>query len=236
MKHAGLCQDRLWTNVMYPSSNAEKWSIIMQFAVPSTVSCRQTVDAHVTLCPARRKRLGSAAACRRKRPLCFECFPYVCLEPVLVKRSFSLVKIGIAKGTATCIIIAPKRLKLRLSGSARKSQKRFRDTPMFKFQAVLTHCQPFLSRSVEKRGDQSRFKCRKMANYCAIRSTCIRHKNFGSCSVGSGATQNVPESPATRTSSKTVPCCDGWLAKTCSGQTVGQAFGPKRGDHKEATK
>jgi hypothetical protein len=31
--------------------------------------------------------------------------------------------------TAICIIIAPKRLKLRLSGSARKSQKRFRDTP-----------------------------------------------------------------------------------------------------------
>jgi hypothetical protein len=31
--------------------------------------------------------------------------------------------------TANCIIIAPKRLKLRLSGSARKSQKRFRDTP-----------------------------------------------------------------------------------------------------------
>eukprot|EP01046_Picozoa_sp_COSAG06_P065382 COSAG06_NODE_16036_length_1027_cov_1.265086_1_plen_142_part_10 len=33
--------------------------------------------------------------------------------------------------SATCIIIAPKRLKLRLSGSARKSQKRFRDTPRF---------------------------------------------------------------------------------------------------------
>ena len=65
--------------------------------------------------------------------------------------------------------------------------------------------------------------------------TCIRHKNFGSCSVGSGATQNVPESPATRTSSKTVPCYDGWLAKTGSGQTVGQAFGPQRDDHKEAT-
>ena len=36
--------------------------------------------------------------------------------------------------TANCIIIAPKRLKLRLSGSARKSQKRFRDTPKFNFQ------------------------------------------------------------------------------------------------------
>jgi hypothetical protein len=45
--------------------------------------------------------------------------------------------------TANCIIIAPKRLKLRLSGSARKSQKRFRDTPMFKFQAVLSRTQPF---------------------------------------------------------------------------------------------
>ena len=41
--------------------------------------------------------------------------------------------------TATCIIIAPTRLKLRLSGSARD----------------------FSSRSAEKRGDQSRFKCRK---------------------------------------------------------------------------
>jgi hypothetical protein len=32
---------------------------------------------------------------------------------------------------------------------------------MFKFQAVFARTQPFLSRSVEKRGDQSRFKCRK---------------------------------------------------------------------------
>ena len=45
--------------------------------------------------------------------------------------------------TAKCIIIPLKRLKLRLSGSARKSQKRFRDTPMFKFQAVLSRTQPF---------------------------------------------------------------------------------------------
>jgi hypothetical protein len=52
-----------------------------------------------------------------------------------------------------------KQLKLRLPGSARKSQKRFRDTPMFKFQAVLAQIQPFLSRNVEKRGDQSRVKC-----------------------------------------------------------------------------
>jgi len=67
------------------------------------------------------------------------------------------------KHTANCIIIAPKRLKIRLSGSARKSQKRFRDTPRFKFQAVLARTQPFLSRSEEKRGDQSRFKCRKLS-------------------------------------------------------------------------
>ena len=78
------------------------------------------------------------------------------------------------KHTATCIIIAPKRLKLRLSGSARTSQKRFRDTPRFKFQAVWPRTQPFLSRSVEKRGDQSRFKCRKMINYYAIRSRTQR--------------------------------------------------------------
>jgi hypothetical protein len=43
----------------------------------------------------------------------------------------------------------PKRLKLRLSGSARKSQKRFRDTPTFKFRAVLARTQPFLSHSVK---------------------------------------------------------------------------------------
>ena len=56
------------------------------------------------------------------------------------------------------ISISVKRLKLRLSGSARKSQKRFRDTPRFKFQAVLARTQPFPPRSAEKRGDQSRFK------------------------------------------------------------------------------
>jgi hypothetical protein len=57
--------------------------------------------------------------------------------------------------TANCIIIAPKRLKLRLSGSARKSQQRFRDTPRFKFRAVLTHRQPFLSGSARKRATNS---------------------------------------------------------------------------------
>ena len=57
----------------------------------------------------------------------------------------------------------PKTAEFRLSGSARKSQKRFRDTPRFKFQAVLARTQPFLSRSEEKRGDQSRFKCRKLS-------------------------------------------------------------------------
>jgi hypothetical protein len=83
--------------------------------------------------------------------------------------------------TATCIIIAPKRLKLRLSGSARKSQKRFRDTPRFKFQAVLARTQPFLSRSVEKWGDQSRFKCSKKVNYFAIRSSTTH-----ACTCGGG--------------------------------------------------
>eukprot|EP01046_Picozoa_sp_COSAG06_P028848 COSAG06_NODE_2631_length_6549_cov_4.290078_3_plen_209_part_00 len=68
-------------------------------------------------------------------------------------------------------MIAPKRLKLRLSGSARKSQKRFRETPRFKFRAAWARTQPCLSHSVEKRGDQSRFKCRKKVNYYAIRST-----------------------------------------------------------------
>jgi hypothetical protein len=50
--------------------------------------------------------------------------------------------------------ILVKRLKFRLSGSARKSQKRFRDTPTFKIQAVLARIQPF-QRSNERseRGD-----------------------------------------------------------------------------------
>ena len=39
-----------------------------------------------------------------------------------------------------------------------KSQKRVQDTPGFKFPPVLAQIQPFLSRSVEKRGDQSQFK------------------------------------------------------------------------------
>ena len=104
-------------------------------------------------------------------------------EPVLINPSFCVC--CVVDDTATCIIIAPKRLKLRLSGSARKSQKRFRDTPRFKFQAVLARTQPFLSRSVEKRGDQSRFKCRKMVNYYAIRSNGLDHrrKEFLSTSV-----------------------------------------------------
>jgi hypothetical protein len=33
-----------------------------------------------------------------------------------------------------------------------------RDTPRFRFAAVLVRIEPFLSRSIEKRGDQSRFK------------------------------------------------------------------------------
>jgi hypothetical protein len=82
--------------------------------------------------------------------------------------------------TDACIIIAPKRLKFRISGSARKSQKRFRDTPMFKFRAVLARTQPFLSRSVEKQGDQSWFKGRKMVNYDAIRSRALTHR-IGIC-------------------------------------------------------
>jgi hypothetical protein len=39
--------------------------------------------------------------------------------------------------------ISVKRLKHRLSGSARKSQKRFRDTPTFKLSAVFVGIQPF---------------------------------------------------------------------------------------------
>ena len=64
----------------------------------------------------------------------------------------------------------PKTAETSAIRVARKSQKRFRDTPRFQFQAVLARPQPFLSRSVEKRGDQSRFKCRNMVKCYAIRS------------------------------------------------------------------
>jgi hypothetical protein len=52
----------------------------------------------------------------------------------------------------TCSVqywVVKKRLKLRLSRSARKSQKRFRDTPRFKFPAVLARIQPCLSQHRE---------------------------------------------------------------------------------------
>ena len=75
----------------------------------------------------------------------------------------------------------PKRLKLRLSGSARKSQKPFRDTPRFKFRAVLARTQPVFTRSVEKRGDQSRFKCRKVVHYYAIRSSVPTRQALDIC-------------------------------------------------------
>jgi hypothetical protein len=47
-----------------------------------------------------------------------------------------------------------KRLKLRLSGSARRSQKPFRDTPRFKFPTIFVRIEPF-QRSNERseRGD-----------------------------------------------------------------------------------
>jgi hypothetical protein len=48
---------------------------------------------------------------------------------------------------------------------------------MFKFRAVLARTQPFLSRSVEKRGDQFRFKCIKMVNYCVIDAFAVREES-----------------------------------------------------------
>eukprot|EP01046_Picozoa_sp_COSAG06_P095174 COSAG06_NODE_41301_length_392_cov_14.955631_1_plen_90_part_10 len=57
--------------------------------------------------------------------------PLIILHREHAERNFNWCAAGITWiDTANCIIIAPKRLKLRLSGSARKSQKRFRDTPM----------------------------------------------------------------------------------------------------------
>jgi hypothetical protein len=75
----------------------------------------------------------------------------ICIVPLAARAR----KLGVLQ----CAVPAPrnisvKRLKFRLSGSARKSQKRFRDTPRFKFPAVLARIQPF-QRSNERseRGD-----------------------------------------------------------------------------------
>jgi hypothetical protein len=45
--------------------------------------------------------------------------------------------------TEAPVNISVKRLKFRLSGSARKSQKRFQDTQMLKFLAVFVRIEPF---------------------------------------------------------------------------------------------
>jgi hypothetical protein len=50
---------------------------------------------------------------------------------------------------------------------------------MFKFQAVLARTQPFLSRSVEKRGDQSRFKCRKWSSIMQFAVVVVMSTNPG---------------------------------------------------------
>jgi hypothetical protein len=89
-------------------------------------------------------------------------------------RCIPCVTAAVPKYVPTPANIGVKRLKLRLSGPARKSQKRFRDTPRFKFQAVLARTQPFLSRNVEKRGDQSRFKSLDLYTRTSIRLRNIR--------------------------------------------------------------
>jgi hypothetical protein len=84
-------------------------------------------------------------------------FPFFCRTVEVVNHS---IVIRTARRCLMAVVIpAPvnisvKRLKLRLSGSARKSQKPFRDTPRFKIQAVLARIQPF-QRSNERseRGD-----------------------------------------------------------------------------------
>jgi hypothetical protein len=67
--------------------------------------------------------------------------PYICLSRACLVKMMIIV-------AATCIIIAPKRLTLRLSGAASKPQKRFRDTPMFKFRAILAQIQPKTGRPI----------------------------------------------------------------------------------------
>eukprot|EP01046_Picozoa_sp_COSAG06_P053332 COSAG06_NODE_9194_length_1960_cov_9.463729_2_plen_136_part_00 len=57
-----------------------------------------------------------------------------------------------AKLNANCIIIAPKRLKLRLSGQLENRQNGFETRRGSNFRPFWL--EPFLSRSVEKRGDQ----------------------------------------------------------------------------------
>jgi hypothetical protein len=104
---------------------------------------------------------------------------------------------------------APKRLKLRLSGSARKSQKWFRDTPMFKFQAVLARTQPFLSRSVEKRGDHSNSNAEKWSiimqfavDWQEVFRTAARSLPFATCP---GQTNRRGPAAASRSPLRTGP-------------------------------
>jgi hypothetical protein len=78
----------------------------------------------------------------RQNANCSSTFFPVCFSRACLGKTIICID-SINMFTAKCIIIAPKRLKLRLSGSARKSQKRFRDTPRFKFQAVWPRTQPF---------------------------------------------------------------------------------------------
>jgi hypothetical protein len=49
---------------------------------------------------------------------------------------------------------------------------------MFKFQAVLARTQPFFITQRRETGDQSRFKCRQMVRYYAIRSMALRLTSF----------------------------------------------------------
>eukprot|EP01046_Picozoa_sp_COSAG06_P053176 COSAG06_NODE_9130_length_1978_cov_4.634912_3_plen_275_part_00 len=88
--------------------------------------------------------------------------------------------------------ISVKRLKFRLSGSARKSQKRFRDTPTFKIQAVLARIQPF-QRSNERseRGDHPVRLSGSHTNIDRSRYRYSRPEELGTWTLVTGSSYDV---------------------------------------------
>ena len=66
-----------------PGSNAEKWPIVMQFAVRSVAVVFVPFEQLLARHPPLHRR--AIPCCRRNARLLLECFPYACPEPVLEK-------------------------------------------------------------------------------------------------------------------------------------------------------
>eukprot|EP01046_Picozoa_sp_COSAG06_P038241 COSAG06_NODE_4396_length_4300_cov_24.967151_5_plen_163_part_00 len=96
-----------------------------------------------------------------------------CLASALCTSGWCLLRI---------ILVVQKRLKLWLSGSARKSQKRFRDAPKFKFPAVFVRSSRFNVQTSAQNGATAQFESqRRLHIYCPEQvddgdvAACIAH-------------------------------------------------------------